>query len=98
MVCELGMSKKLGHLTFGKKDRQIFLGRDLMREKDYSENTAVLIDQEVRRIVDASYVRAVDLIKANDAKLRKISAVLLEKEVIYADELKLLFDTNGSPS
>lgn len=98
MVCELGMSKKLGHLTFGKKDRQVFLGRDLMREKDYSESTAVLIDEEVRRIVDNCYVRAMELIKTNDAKLRRISAVLLEKEMIYAEEIKTLFGANGSPS
>lgn len=88
MVCELGMSEKLGHLTFGKKDRQVFLGRDLMREKDYSEQTAVLIDGEVRRIVDECYVRARDLLKQNMDKLTNLSNVLLEKEVIEAEEIK----------
>lgn len=88
MVCELGMSEKLGHLTFGKKDRQVFLGRDLMREKDYSEQTAVLIDSEVRRIVDECYARATGILKQNMDKLTSLSEVLLEKEVIEAEEMK----------
>lgn len=88
MVCELGMSDKLGHLTFGKKDRQVFLGRDLMREKDYSEQTAVLIDSEVRRIVDGCYVRAKELLKQNQDKLNQLSDVLLEKEVLDAEEIR----------
>ena len=98
MVCELGMSDKLGHLTFGKKDRQVFLGRDLMREKDYSEQTAVLIDGEVRRIVDECYVRATDLIKQNHDKLTLLSDVLLEKEVIDAEEIKKITGLQGVPA
>ncbi len=82
MVCELGMSKKLGHLTFGKKDRQVFLGRDLMSERDYSEQTAVLIDEEVRRIVDACHERAQKIVKEHQDKLRKLSEKLLECETL----------------
>lgn len=97
MVCELGMSDKLGHLTFGKKDRQVFLGRDLMREKDYSEQTAVLIDAEVRRIADDCYERAKKLLNQNQDRLNQLADVLLEKEVIDADEIRRITGlSNGS--
>ncbi len=87
MICELGMSEKLGNLTFGKRQQQIFLGRDFMREKDYSEQTAVLIDQEARRIVDEAYDRAKTLLSANREKLDKLSSVLIVKEVL--DEFEI---------
>ncbi|MBI4115480.1 MAG: ATP-dependent metallopeptidase FtsH/Yme1/Tma family protein [Candidatus Omnitrophica bacterium] len=95
MVCEYGMSKKLGNLTFGKKDRQVFLGRDLLREKDYSESTAIAIDEEVRKIVDDSHDRATELIRANLDKLKKLSEHLLEKEVLEAEEVKQIIGLNG---
>jgi cell division protease FtsH len=95
MVCEFGMSKKLGHLTFGKKDRQVFLGRDLLREKDYSESTAIMIDEEVRKIVDDCHARATDLIRANLEKLKRLSERLLEKEVLEAEEVKQIMGLNG---
>jgi len=88
MVCELGMSRKLGHLTFGKKDREVFLGRDLFRERDYSEQTAVLIDEEVRKIVDFCYERAQKIIRENKENLRKITEKLLEREVLDGDEAR----------
>lgn len=95
MVCEFGMSKKLGHLTFGKKDRQIFLGRDLLREKDYSESTAISIDEEVRKIVDECHKRATELIRTHLDRLKKLSERLLEKEVLEAEEVKELVGLNG---
>jgi len=95
MVCEYGMSKRLGYLTFGKKDRQVFLGRDLMREKDYSESTAVAIDEEVRRIVDDCHNRATELLQKHLDKLRKLSERLLEKEVLEAEEVKEVVGFNG---
>lgn len=95
MVCEYGMSKKLGHLTFGKKDRDIFLGRDLLREKDYSESTAISIDEEVRKIVDDCHIRATDLLRIHLDKLRKLADRLLEKEVLEAEEVKNLVGLNG---
>ncbi|MBI3317387.1 MAG: ATP-dependent zinc metalloprotease FtsH [Candidatus Omnitrophica bacterium] len=98
MVCEFGMSKKLGNLTFGKKDRQVFLGRDLMREKDYSESTAILIDEEVRRIVDSCYKRAHELLTSHKEKLQKVSVRLLEKEVLDAEEIKEIAGLNGIQS
>ncbi|MBN1687472.1 MAG: ATP-dependent zinc metalloprotease FtsH [Candidatus Omnitrophica bacterium] len=97
MVCELGMSKRLGNLTFGKKDRQVFLGRDLMREKDYSESTAVIIDEEVRRIVDSCYERAKSLINEHREKLKKLSARLLEVEVLESDEIRGLVGLPPEP-
>ncbi|MBI4388057.1 MAG: ATP-dependent metallopeptidase FtsH/Yme1/Tma family protein [Candidatus Omnitrophica bacterium] len=88
MVCEYGMSKKLGNLTFGKKDREVFLGRDLLREKDYSESTAVTIDQEVQRIVTECYERAKKILNENLDKLKKLSEKLLEKEVMDQIEVR----------
>jgi cell division protease FtsH len=97
MVCEYGMSKKLGNLTFGKKDREIFLGRDFLREKDYSESTAIAIDEEVRKIVDECHHRATELIRVNLDKLKKISERLLEREVLEAEEVKQIVGLNGPP-
>ncbi len=87
MVCELGMSQKLGNLTFGKKDRQVFLGRDLMRERDYSEQTAVTIDEEVRKIVDEAYAEARSIVTSKRDVLDRLSQRLLEKEVLDEDEI-----------
>ncbi|MBI4368457.1 MAG: ATP-dependent zinc metalloprotease FtsH [Candidatus Omnitrophica bacterium] len=97
MVCEYGMSRRLGHLTFGKKDREVFLGRDLMRDKDYSESTAVAIDEEVRRIIDECHKRAETILKANQDKLKKLSDRLLEKEVLDSEEVKQLVGLNNLP-
>ena len=82
MVTRYGMSEKLGHLTFGRPHEQIFLGRDITEEKDYSEETARVIDQEVRKIVDECYARARELLKKNKAKLKLLAETLLEKEVM----------------
>ena len=97
MVCEYGMSKRLGHLTFGRKDHEVFLGRDLMREKDYSESTAVAIDEEVRRIVDECYQRAKTVLEKNIDKLKKLSDRLLEKEVLASEEVKEVIGLNNLP-
>jgi len=97
MVCEYGMSKRLGNLTFGKKDREIFLGRDLLREKDYSESTAVAIDEEVRRIVDECYVRAKNILTEQMEQLKKLSERLLEKEVLDSAEVKEIIGLNRPP-
>lgn len=82
MVCEWGMSEKLGPMTFGKKEEEIFLGRDFTQKVDYSENTAIEIDAEVRRIIQESYHRAKDLLKTNLRLLHKVAEMLLEKEVL----------------
>jgi len=87
MVCEWGMSEKLGPMTFGKKEEQIFLGRDFTQLQDYSEHTAVEIDAEVRRIIQESYQQAKDLLAANIGVLHKIAEALLDKEVLDGAEI-----------
>jgi cell division protease FtsH len=95
MVCEWGMSEKLGPMTFGKKEEQIFLGRDFTQQQDYSESTAVEIDAEVRRIIQASYLRAKDLLHTNVHLLHKIAEKLLEKESLDGAEIDALVQEFG---
>ena len=87
MVCELGMSEELGPLTFGKKEEMVFLGREIATHKDYSEQTAQLIDKEVRQIVEGAYNRALGLLRDNLDKLRLLAHTLLEREVLDGDEM-----------
>jgi cell division protease FtsH len=87
MVCEWGMSDKLGPVSFGKKDEQIFLGREMATHKNYSEATAVEIDAEIRRIVDENYSRVIQLLSANIDVLHRLSTVLMEKENLSGDEV-----------
>jgi len=87
MVCEFGMSRKLGPRTFGRKDREIFLGRDFMRERNYSEETAERIDQEIQVIIRLSYARAINLLRKNRDRLVRLAETLLEKEVLDGDEV-----------
>jgi cell division protease FtsH len=87
MVCEWGMSKELGPMTFGRREEQVFLGRDIAHSKDYSEHTAVEIDREVRRIVDEAYQRARGLLVDNMTLLHALAERLLEKEVVEGAEV-----------
>lgn len=87
MVTEWGMSKKLGPLTFGKKDEQIFLGREIAKHKDYSEKTAVDIDEEVKRIVTDAYEKAKALLSENRDILNAFANTLLEKETMDGTEI-----------
>ena len=82
MVCEWGMSKELGPMTFGKREEQVFLGRDLGHQKDYSEHTAVEIDREVRRIIEEAYQQARSLLAEHIKVLHAVAEQLLEKEVL----------------
>jgi cell division protease FtsH len=98
MVCEWGMSEKLGPMTFGKKEEEIFLGRDFTQKADYSRRTAIEIDAEVRRIIQESYHRAKDLLETNLRLLHKVAEKLLEKEVLDGSEIDAVvraFGTNG---
>jgi cell division protease FtsH len=101
MVCEWGMSEKLGPMTFGKKEEEIFLGRDFTQKVDYSENTAIEIDAEVRRIIQESYHRAKELLKSNLRLLHKVAETLLEKEVLDGSEIDAIVrdfgGNNGGP-
>jgi cell division protease FtsH len=90
MVCEWGMSEKLGPLTFGKKEEEIFLGREFARHRDYSEETARLIDDEVKTIVTQSYEKAKGIIHANMAILQKLANTLLEKEVLDGNQIEAI--------
>ncbi len=87
MVCEWGMSEKLGPLTFGKKEEQIFLGREFAQHRDYSEETARLIDNEIRAIVTHSYEKAKDILQKNMAALHQLANSLLEKEVLDSRQI-----------
>jgi len=82
MVCEWGMSDTLGPLTFGKKEEQIFLGREIAQHRDYSESTAQMIDAEVKSLVMGSYDRAKDLIERHIDTLHTLAEILLEKETL----------------
>ncbi|MGH7784591.1 MAG: ATP-dependent zinc metalloprotease FtsH, partial [Candidatus Binatia bacterium] len=98
MVCEWGMSEKLGPMTFGKKEEEIFLGRDFTQRVDYSESTAIEIDSEVRRIIQESYMRAKGLLESNIGLLHKVAETLLEKEVLDGSEIDAIvrgFNGNG---
>jgi cell division protease FtsH len=87
MVCEWGMSKELGPMTFGKREEQVFLGRDLAHHKDYSEHTAVEIDREVRRIIEEAYQQARSLLAEYVKVLHAVAERLLEKEVLEGSEV-----------
>ncbi len=96
MVCEWGMSP-LGPLTFGKKEEQIFLGREIAQHRDYSEDTAIKIDGEVRSIVNTGYSKARNILETHRDKLERIALALLEREVLDANELKLLMEGKPLP-
>ncbi|MCM8787517.1 MAG: AAA family ATPase, partial [Candidatus Omnitrophica bacterium] len=88
MVCDYGMSQQLGYRTLGKRQGPIFLGRDLVEEKDYSEETAKIIDEEVKKIIDDCYKRAKQVLLENKERLINLANALLEKEVLDATEAK----------
>ncbi len=90
MVCEWGMSEKLGPMTFGHREEHIFLGREISRSKDYSEKTAIDIDTEVRHIIDTCYTRARNLISANIEKLNLMAEALLERETLDEEDVDKL--------
>jgi cell division protease FtsH len=103
MVCEFGMSS-LGPLTFGKKEEQIFLGREIAQHQDYSEDTAIKIDQEVKRIVMDQYERARQIMLENRDVTEKMALALLEKETLDAVQIRRIVaglpldDDDSTPS
>jgi cell division protease FtsH len=96
MVCDFGMSERLGHITLGKSHGPVFLGRDLVEEKNYSDETARIIDEEVKHIVDVCYKRAKKLIQDNDEKVKLLAKTLLEKEVLSGEEVKRMLGINNT--
>jgi cell division protease FtsH len=91
MVCQFGMSA-LGPLTFGKQEEQIFLGREIAQHRDYSESTAIAIDEEVKKFVTDGYTRAKAILSDHREALIRIAEALLERESLDAAEIQLLID------
>jgi cell division protease FtsH len=87
MVCNWGMSEKLGPVTFGKTEEHIFLGREMAQQKDYSDRTAELIDSEVRLLVEGAQERARQILTEHLDKLHALAKALLEREVIDGSEM-----------
>ncbi|MBN1290669.1 MAG: ATP-dependent zinc metalloprotease FtsH [Candidatus Latescibacteria bacterium] len=98
MVCEWGMSRRLGPLTFGKKENEIFLGREIATHKDFSEETSVAIDQEIRRIVETAQQQAESIILEHTSKLEVLTAELLKREVLAGDEIDRILNSHLSGS
>ncbi len=92
MVTKYGMSDRVGTITFGADQEEVFLGRDLAHAKDYSEETAAIIDEEVKKIIDAGYERATKILSEHIDKLHAVAKVLMEKEKIDGDEFDKIFE------
>ncbi|MGN1269569.1 MAG: ATP-dependent zinc metalloprotease FtsH [Clostridia bacterium] len=92
MVTKYGMSEKIGTITLGSNQEEVFLGRDFAQAKEYSEETAALVDEEVKSIIDFAYKKAAEILQANMDKLTKVANVLLEKEKIDGEEFDEIFN------
>jgi cell division protease FtsH len=90
MVCEWGMSEKLGPLTFGKKQEEIFLGREISQHRDYSEQTAIAIDHEVQSIVNRGMDLADTILRENEATLIRLAEALLVREILDSEEIEMV--------
>ena len=97
MVCEWGMSEKIGPMAFGEKEGEVFLGRDMGHMKNYSESTAVDIDNEIRRIVTENYELTRTLIKDHQQQLINLSELILEKETLESGEILDVVFPDGLP-
>ncbi|MFA6456163.1 MAG: ATP-dependent zinc metalloprotease FtsH [Bacteroidota bacterium] len=87
MVCEWGMSEKMGPLTYGAKEEELFLGREITKHRDYSEDTGKMIDEEVKKIISTAEKRAIEILSSNIDKLHALSNVLLEREILDSEEI-----------
>jgi len=87
MVCEWGMSEKLGPMSYGAKEEEIFLGREIQKHRDYSEKTAIEIDEEIRGIINLAMNRAEKILRDNIDLLHKLSMELLEREILDSEEI-----------
>jgi cell division protease FtsH len=97
MVCEWGMSRELGPLSFGQKDEQIFLGREFAQHRDYSEETAERIDKEVTRLVSDAYRNAKKILEDNMDALHAIAQALLERETLVESDIDALIAGHVPP-
>jgi cell division protease FtsH len=98
MVCEWGMSEKMGPLTYGSKEEQVFLGRDMANQKNFSDETAKLIDQEVKNLVMGGYKKAHEIITTHRDSLEKMALALLDRETLNASEIKEIINGKTPPS
>ena len=94
MITKYGMNERLGTVTYGSESQEVFLGRDLAQEKTYSEETAAIIDEEIKKMIAKSYQRAKELLEQNMDKLDAVATVLIEKEKITEEEFNQVFDQN----
>ena len=94
MITKYGMNERLGTVTYGSESQEVFLGRDLAQEKTYSEETAAIIDEEIKKMISKSYQRAKELLEQNMDKLDAVATVLIEKEKITEEECNQVFDQN----
>jgi len=94
MITRYGMSDRLGPVALGRQQGNMFLGRDIMSERDFSEETAAAIDEEVRKLVDLAYIRAKDVLLTNRQALDEIAQMLIEKETVDAEELQEILGNN----
>jgi cell division protease FtsH len=97
MVCDWGMSDKLGPLTFGKKGEEIFLGREIAQHRDYSEKTAQIIDDEVKDLVQEAHDKAMSILKDNIDTLHNLAEALLEREILDNEEIGKLIEGKKLP-
>jgi cell division protease FtsH len=97
MVCEWGMSEKLGPIAVGRKNEQIFLGREISQHRDFSESTAQLIDQEITGIINECRKKAEEILKTNDDKFEKIAKYLIERETLNAEEIEKIMKDEELP-
>jgi cell division protease FtsH len=92
MVCEWGMSERMGMVEYGEHEDYVFLGRDISRARDYSEATAEEIDREVRKLIDDAYGRARDLLSHHRGKLETIAKALLEYETLDGSQIREIIE------
>jgi cell division protease FtsH len=99
MVTRYGMSKELGPRTFGKREELVFLGKEIIEQRDYSDSVAQTIDEEVHSLIDRAYQTAKNLLTTNKAKLTQVAKYLIENESVEDEALQGLFDspTPGLP-
>jgi cell division protease FtsH len=97
MVCNWGMSEELGPVTFGKREEHIFLGREFAHAKDFSEETARLIDSAIKNLINSAYRRAKDLLTAHRAQLQALAQALLGKETLDSQEIDKLLASFEKP-
>jgi len=98
MVCKWGMSERLGPLTFGKDEEQIFLGKELATHKNYSEQTAEIIDDEIRALVGSNLTRARSILTEHRSAVERLADALLVREVLVADEIETILSPKGDPT